>query len=468
MEGKWHISSLGETCYITDGAHAKVERQSSGVLYLTSKNIGVGSLSLEKIDYISEADFQRLFTDTKKSQRRLRNGDVLTGIIGTFGNAYRYKKDDHFGISSSVAIFRPDQDILDSDFLYYVITSEPFKATVEAYKGGSVQGYTNIATLKMLPIPLPDLRSQKRISKILRGLDDKIELNRQMNATLESMAQALFKSWFVDFDPVIDNALAAGNPIPEPLHKRAEVRAALGDQRKLLPAAIQQQFPSRFVFSEEMGWIPEGWEIGSLAGLCEKITDGSHQSPKSVELDVGLPMASAKDLTDRGVDFSTCRYISKEDFSILVNNGCSPNVGDVLIAKDGSRCGETCCIHGNDNPVVLLSSVAILRPKSPEYSTYINVLLSRSEAVANLRENYVSGSAIPRIVLRDFKRYPALHPPEIIFKHWNIITKSYHGRVVNLDTELKSLAVVRDTLLPKLLSGELRIPEAEKLLEQAL
>ena len=104
---------------------------------------------------------------------------------------------------------------------------------------------------------------QKAIAHILGTLDDKIELNRQMNATLEAMAQALFKSWFVDFDPVIDNALAAGNSIPEPLQAKAEVRAALGDQRKPLPEAIQKQFPSRFVFSEEMGWIPEGWEVNA-------------------------------------------------------------------------------------------------------------------------------------------------------------------------------------------------------------
>ncbi|WXG55240.1 MAG: hypothetical protein RNU03_00875 [Candidatus Sedimenticola sp. (ex Thyasira tokunagai)] len=78
------------------------------------------------------------------------------------------------------------------------------------------------------------------MAHILGTLDDKIEFNRQMNATLESMAQALFKSWFVDFDPVIDNALAAGNPIPEPLHARSEVRKTLGDQRKPLPEAIQK------------------------------------------------------------------------------------------------------------------------------------------------------------------------------------------------------------------------------------
>jgi|SRR5690554_2189077 len=141
MGSEWPISSLGETCYITDGAHSKVERQKRGVPYLTSKNLGQGNLKLDNVDYISESDFQRLFTNTARSQRRLRSGDILTGIIGTFGNAYRYKDVDHFGISSSVAILRPQKDHLNSDFLYYVITSDLFKRIVAAYKSGSVQGY---------------------------------------------------------------------------------------------------------------------------------------------------------------------------------------------------------------------------------------------------------------------------------------------------------------------------------------
>ena len=115
-----------------------------------------------------------------------------------------------------------------------------------------------------MKVYLPPINEQEGIVEVLGTLDDKIELNRQMNATLEAMAQALFKSWFVNFDPVIDNALAAGNPIPDALQKRAEVRRALGDRRKPLPADIEQHFPDRFVFSEEMGWIPEGWGTQAL------------------------------------------------------------------------------------------------------------------------------------------------------------------------------------------------------------
>ena len=107
-------------------------------------------------------------------------------------------------------------------------------------------------------ITIPPLPQQKAIAHILGSLDDKIELNRRMNETLEAMAQALFKSWFVDFDPVIDNALAAGNAIPDELKERAAIHQGLGDKRKSPPNDIRRLFPSEFAYTEEMGWIPKG------------------------------------------------------------------------------------------------------------------------------------------------------------------------------------------------------------------
>ena len=119
----------------------------------------------------------------------------------------------------------------------------------------------------------------KAIAHILGSLDDKIELNRRMNETLEAMAQALFKSWFVDFDPVIDNALAAGNTIPDELKEKAAIRQGLGDKRKSLPDDIRRLFPSEFAYTEEMGWIPKGWEV-SKVGQKVEITGGEHQTKK--------------------------------------------------------------------------------------------------------------------------------------------------------------------------------------------
>ena len=149
--------------------------------------------------------------------------------------------------------------------------------------------------LKAFKMKLPPLPEQKAIAHILGTLDDKIELNRRMNATLEGMAQALFKSWFVDFDPVIDNALAAGNPIPDELAPRAEVR------KKALANGTTQQgsvdhptlsdpkslFPAAFQFTEELGWIPEGWEESSLETLA--IPKRGKTEQKAISSQSGAP-----------------------------------------------------------------------------------------------------------------------------------------------------------------------------------
>src|SRR6266536_1102283 len=113
MAADYPVHTIGDVCYVTDGAHAKVERREHGVPYLTSKNIGHGRLLLGKLDFISAQDFERLFTNTSRAQRRPKGGDVLIGIIGTFGNAYLYRDSDNFGISSAVALLRPDPSKLD-------------------------------------------------------------------------------------------------------------------------------------------------------------------------------------------------------------------------------------------------------------------------------------------------------------------------------------------------------------------
>ena len=146
-------------------------------------------------------------------------------------------------------------DGYDPDFFYYLIKHNI--PTLEAVSSGTIFKEISGKVFKQIKFNVPPLPEQKAIAHILGSLDDKIELNRRMNETLETMAQALFKSWFVDFDPVIDNALAAGNAIPDELKERAAIRQGLDDERKSLPDDILQLFPSKFAYTEEMSWIPK-------------------------------------------------------------------------------------------------------------------------------------------------------------------------------------------------------------------
>ena len=152
------------------------------------------------------------------------------------------------------------------------------------------------------------------------------------------------------------------------------------------------------------------WPVINLNELCLKITDGAHQSPKSVS--TGKPMASVKDLTRFGVDLSSARLISIEDFDLLVKQGCNPEVGDVLIAKDGNSALDTVCSVDSKLDAVLLSSVAILRPdQSKIFPHYLKHYLSSPDVIYYLKSNFISGAAIPRVVLKDFKKAEIRVPP---------------------------------------------------------
>ena len=152
------------------------------------------------------------------------------------------------------------------------------------------------------------------------------------------------------------------------------------------------------------------WPTRTLQDVCLKITDGAHNSPKSVT--DGKPMASVKDLTRFGVDLSEARHIAVEEFNKLVKQGCMPEVGDVLIAKDGNSALDTVCNIKKPLDAVLLSSVAILRP-DPNIidSDFLKYYFTSKVTIDYLKSNFISGAAIPRVVLKDFKKAEIRLPP---------------------------------------------------------
>ena len=460
MGSEWTHTLIGEVCQIGDGAHAKVERTIYGIPYLTSKNIGIGSLKLDGIDYISEVDFNRLFPENSKAVTRLRVGDILTGIIGTFGNIYQYKERDHFGISSAVAILRPDQERLWPKYFYYFLTSSYFRQMHHAYAAGSVQGYTNLPTIRQLPAIVPPIPEQKAIAHILGSLDDKIELNRRINETLEGMAQALFKSWFVDFDPVIDNALIAGNPISEELVERAEVR------RKVLADGtanreVSKQFSAAFQLTEKMGWVPKGWETLSLEILIELIGGGTPKTSIDEYWNGNIPWFSVVDspndsdvfvidtekkITELGVKNSSTKILRKGS-TIISARG---TVGKCALLGKEMAMNQSC--YGI-NGVKGISDIY----------TYYTI----REFVADLQQRG-HGSVFNTITRDTFKSIHVPFGKTELTHDFDKTVKPFLERIrFNLFQNV-ALTELRDTLLPKLISGELRIPEAERIAEEAL
>ena len=294
-----------------------------------------------------------------------------------------------------------------------------------------------------------------------------------MNATLESMAQALFKSWFVDFDPVIDNALAAGNPIPEPFQARAKTRKALGDKRKPLPEAIQKQFPNHFVFREAMGWLPEGWRVGEIGDYELEIESG--QRPRGgidKSLSVGVPSVGAESICPIGeFDFGKTKMVTRE-FADTARRGWVKDY-DVALYKDGGKPGlfkPRISLYGGGFPYqnfMVNEHVFLLRSKrlgpfflyyTVAHQTFFDQLVVKGSAKA----------AQPGLNQGEVCDTRFLMPSDSVISSFNRLAGGEVSKRLALGKSSMTLARLRDTLLPKLLSGQLRIPDAEKLMAEVL
>ena len=197
----------------------------------------------------------------------------------------------------------------------------------------------------------------------------------------------------------------------------------------------------------------EDWEEVTLADVCTRITDGSHSSPASVE--EGYPMASVKDMYDWSINQATCRKISKEDYEALVQADCKALQGDILIAKDGSYLKHVFLLEESLD-VVLLSSIAMLRPNG-RYNPMLLTLFLKLDSTHESMQNIVTGAVIPRIVLKDFRKFPIQLPPKDLQDKAVEVIKPIFEKCWENNRQIQTLENLRDTLLPKLMSGEVRV-----------
>jgi type I restriction enzyme, S subunit len=342
----------------------------------------------------------------------------------------------------------------DPRFVYYF-----FKGMSEELKKmdvGAANPTLNRNHVHPLEVLWPSKIMQRRIADFLGALDNKIALNRQINTTLESMAQALFKSWFVDFDPVIDNTLAAGHEIPDELQARADRRRALLSANTetaaaRLPQDIQQLFPDRFVFTEEMGWVPEGWEV-SNAGDEFFVQGGSTPSTKKSEYWDGgtIHWTTPKDLSGNQTKLliDTDRKITEEGLQ-SITSGLLP-VGTVLLSSRA----PVGYLAINKIPVAINQGYIALscdKTLSPEYA------IQWLDSIVDHLKSISGGTTFAEISKKTFKTVSLLVPPKTLVDQFSAIIKSYYDKVLVAEREIQSLEQLRDSLLPKLLSGELEI-----------
>lgn len=364
--------------------------------------------------------------------------------------------------NQDVKAIKVNKDILEPWYLLLWFMSKKQELITLVENTGIGAGKLDTKILKKLTIDVPPIRERKRIISFAKALDDKIELNQRMNETLEAIAQTLFKSWFVDFDPAIDNALAAGNPIPEPLQARAQAREAIGNQRKPLPPEIQQQFPNAFTFTEEMGWIPKGWEVKQIKEIAKVIKGKSYKSSELSESKTALVTLKS---FNRGGGY---RLDGLKEYTGSYKHEQEVFAGDLVIAytdvtQAADVIGKPAMVVSDARyeHLVISLDVAVVRPKKDHHKCYLYGV-ARTKSFQDHTHSHSTGTTVLHLgknAVPDY--YIAMLDDNLVMSYARIADPNFTAIDKNI-SEIAILGNLRDRLLPKLLSGQIRIPEAEK------
>ena len=391
--------------------------------YIGLEHIGDNTLSLVG---------QGVASSVTSTKSRFRQGDILFGKLRCyFRKVVRAPCD---GVcSTDIWVTRAKKGV-DQGFLYYCMASQSFVDFADSGSIGTRMPRAKWEWVSRYKIPLPPLSEQRRIAHILGTLDDEIELNRQMNETLEAMARAIFKSWFVNFDPV--KAKMEGK---KPVGMDAETAAL---------------FPSAFEDSPQ-GKIPKGWKIRTLGDLSHKPQYGYTASAKN-EI-VGPKFLRITDINKKSwIQWDSVPYceITDEDF----DKYCL-HKGDILIARMADP-GHGIVIE-EEQEAVFASYLIRFRPILDLYAHFLQYWL-RSNNYWELVRGREIGTTRASLNAKTLSGFPIIIPPQSVIEMFSNQIASLRARVVANASEVKLLATLRDTLLPKLLSGEIRIDSIDK------
>jgi len=333
-------------------------------------------------------------------------------------------------------------------FLNYALAN----TDVSGYLTGSTMPKLTQGNMNRIPILAPPRDVQDAIANILGVLDDKIELNRRMNETLEGLARAIFQSWFVDFDGVRRNAELKSEG------GRVKSETSAISPFSLHPSQFNPLFPDSFEDSE-LGKIPKGWKVGRIVDCCEKSGNGG--TPKRDVPDYWEP-GTVPWLTSgevrQSIVISTENFISQ---SGLENSSAKMwPAWTTIVALYGATAGQTCLVATE-----LCANQACCGLIAKPHRRFFNYLLL-SSSVAQL-EQQARGSAQQNLSKQIVEDMPSVLPSDAVLKAFeSLVAPTFDRWVANL-RESQTLAAIRDALLPKLLSGEIRVAEAERLVEDA-
>lgn len=428
MRDRFSTVRLGDYCSkIGSGATPRGGKEvyiNSGVSLIRSQNIYNNYFDYSGLAYISDQHADELSNVVVEQSDILLNitGDSVARAFQVPGNVLPARVNQH------VSIIRPNPKIFDSCFLYYFFIS-PFMQSHMlslAGSGGTRKALTK-GMIEDFEVPVLNIEEQHRIAHILGTLDDKIELNRRMNHTLETIARAIFKSWFVDFNPV---------------------RAKLDGRDTGLPPEIDALFPDSFE-DIESAMIPRGWRVGILEDLCERTENGgTPKRSESLYWDGGtIPWLTSGEVR-QNIIIDTANFITQEG---LENSSAKLwPVGVTVVALYGATAGEVTLLA---KEMCANQACSALIPKEGyKYFVYL-----QTSASSKLLANQARGSAQQNLSKGIVTSFPTIIPPIEVAESFEKKIAPMFGLYISNLKLAKSLAELRDTLLPQLMRGELRV-----------
>lgn len=323
-------------------------------------------------------------------------------------------------------------------FLYWLFLWQSFNRDLVSSASGTKILHTAPSRIEAFRFDLPPANEQRAIAHILGTLDDKIELNRRMSGTLEVMARALFKSWFVDFDPV---------------------RAKMEGRDPGLPRDIADLFPDRMVESE-LGEIPEGWGVGSLADVTELLRDNENpqDDPDTMFRHFSIPA------------FDNGQWPTSERGEVIKSQKARVPPGTVLVSKLNPEIERVWLVEVQlGDRAVCSTEFLVLRPRAP-YGRAYAYCLARSPNMRRELEGMVTGTSKShqRVQASSVLGLAVLRPPSRVIDQFLKVAEPLLARTLECRRDSRALAALRDALLPKLISGEIRAPDAIRPIEEAV
>ena len=427
MAGEWKDIAFGD-CAQRVSDVVQPQQVAERTPYIGLEHIVEGGLHLNGQADASEAT---------SAKTRFRRGDVLFGKLRPYFRKVVRPKFD--GICSTDIWAVRAKNGVDQGFLFYRMASQEFVDKSMGASTGTRMPRADWGFLSQLEIPLPPLAEQKAIAAVLGALDDKIELNRRMNAMLEAMARALFQSWFVDFDPV---------------------RAKLdGRPPAALDPATAALFPDSFV-ETTLGHIPLGWEVCALSEKIQLLSGGTPKTSEPTYWDGDIPWYSVRDApseTDLWV-IHTDKHVTKLG---IANSAAQifPEKTTIISAR-----GTVGKLALTAVPMAMNQSCYGVRgiPGYGDYFTYYSL----REATAQLQQR-THGTVFDTITTETFKTLDCIFPTPKITAAFDKLVEPLLGQIRANLHQSRTLATLRDTLLPKLLSGELSVMDEERQIERA-